>query len=175
MRQPGTAERSADAHRTRGLGPGGKNFHSPYIEAAVDCELAGIVGTGAGDRTGAAREQMRTANGAGVMLTVFHNRRWDADIRTLQKSSLNDTSATSGDLTPGWTRTTPPHRSERRRAGCFVTLGATWSTRPFDSSGRRRACTRTSTGLTKTAYRPSPVSLSRLPITVAFVLNGPIR
>ena len=26
-----------------GYGSGGKNFHSPYIEAATDCELAGIV------------------------------------------------------------------------------------------------------------------------------------
>ena len=26
-----------------GYGTGGKNFHSPYIEAATDCELAGIV------------------------------------------------------------------------------------------------------------------------------------
>ena len=26
-----------------GYGTGGKNFHSPYIEAASDCELVGIV------------------------------------------------------------------------------------------------------------------------------------
>ena len=26
-----------------GYGTGGKHFHAPYIEAATDCELAGIV------------------------------------------------------------------------------------------------------------------------------------
>ena len=32
----------------------------------------------------AARELVSAAEGAGVLLSVFHNRRWDADIRTLQ-------------------------------------------------------------------------------------------
>ena len=130
-----------------GYGTGGKNFHSPYIEAAVDCELAGIVARApatvararadwpstpvfsslaemiesgvdavtistppatrrdlvleavsrgthviadkpfAPDAAGAL-ELVRAAEDAGVLLSVFHNRRWDADIRTLRKVLL---------------------------------------------------------------------------------------
>ena len=131
-----------------GYGTGGKNFHSPYIEVATDCELAGIVarapatvaqaradwpGTpifgslgemidsgvdavtistppatrrelvleavGRGihvvadkpfaPSAAAARELVRAAEDAGVLLSVFHNRRWDADIRTLRKVLLD--------------------------------------------------------------------------------------
>jgi len=131
-----------------GYGTGGKNFHSPYIEVATDCELAGIVarapatvaqaradwpGTpifgslgelidsgvdavtistppatrralvleavGRGihvvadkpfaPSAAAAAELVRAADDAGVLLSVFHNRRWDADIRTLRKVLLD--------------------------------------------------------------------------------------
>jgi predicted dehydrogenase len=127
-----------------GYGTGGKNFHAPYIEAAADCELVGIVarapatvawaqadwpetpifdslgemiesgvdavtistppatrrelvleavGRGAhvvadkpfAPSAAAAGELVNAAEGAGVLLSVFHNRRWDADIRTLRK------------------------------------------------------------------------------------------
>jgi predicted dehydrogenase len=125
-----------------GYGNGGRNFHAPYIVAADDVELAGVVvrsperrsqlaqdypgvpafdtlaellatrvdavtittppetrrelvleaiGGGvhviadkpfAPDAAGA-RELMDAAAAAGVVINVFHNRRWDADVRTL--------------------------------------------------------------------------------------------
>jgi predicted dehydrogenase len=127
-----------------GYGTGGKNFHSPYIEAAVDCELVGIVARAQASvararadwpetpvfqsleamlnsgvdavtistppatrrdlvleaiargvhvvadkpfapSAAAGLELARAADEAGVLLSVFHNRRWDADIRTLRR------------------------------------------------------------------------------------------
>ena len=127
-----------------GYGTGGKNFHAPYIEAADDCELVGIVArapatiararadwpetpifgsvaemidggvdavtittppatrrelvleaVGRGihvvadkpfaPSAAAGLELVSAAEGAGVLLSVFHNRRWDADIRTLRR------------------------------------------------------------------------------------------
>ena len=127
-----------------GYGTGGKNFRSPYIEAAVDCELVGIVARAPGTvaearadwpdtpvfqsleelvnsgvdavtistppatRRGlvleaigrgvhvvadkpfapsalAGLELVSAADKAGVMLSAYHNRRWDADIRTLRR------------------------------------------------------------------------------------------
>jgi predicted dehydrogenase len=126
-----------------GYGMGGRFFHTPFIEAAEGCELAGIV-TRSEDRRALAaqdlpgvevfgsltemiasgvdavtistppatrrqlvleavaagvhviadkpfaptadqaRDLIRAADAAGVMLSVFHNRRWDADITTLK-------------------------------------------------------------------------------------------
>jgi len=126
-----------------GYGTGGQNFHTPFIEAADDVELVGVVARSP-QRTAAvardwpdvpiyesltdllaagvdavtittppatrrelvleaisagvhviadkpfapnaasARELEHAAAEAGVLLSVYHNRRWDADIRTLQ-------------------------------------------------------------------------------------------
>jgi len=127
-----------------GYGTGGQNFHTPFIEAADDVELVGVVARSpqrmaavAHDWPGvpiygsltdllaagvdavtittppatrrelvleavaagvhviadkpfapnaaAARELDHAAAEAGVLLSVYHNRRWDADIRTLQE------------------------------------------------------------------------------------------
>lgn len=125
-----------------GYGVGGRYFHAPFIEAATDVELAGVVTRSpqrraelAADHPGVpvyddidqllaagvdavtittppetrrelvltaiaagvhvvadkpfapdaegGRELVRAAEEAGVALNVFHNRRWDADIRTV--------------------------------------------------------------------------------------------
>lgn len=125
-----------------GYGTGGRNFHTPFIDAAEGVELAGVVtrspersATVAADWPGVptyasledliaagvdavtittppatrrplvleaiaagvhvvadkpfapdaagARELADAAAAAGVMLSVYHNRRWDADLRTL--------------------------------------------------------------------------------------------
>jgi predicted dehydrogenase len=125
-----------------GYGTGGKNFHSPFIQAAEGAELVGVV-TRSPERTQqvaddlgvpvfaslgelidsgvdavtittppetrrelvleavgrglhvvadkpfapdpeTAHEMVDAAARAGVLLSVFHNRRWDADVRTLK-------------------------------------------------------------------------------------------
>ena len=206
------------AHRTSRIRHRGEELHAPYIEAAADCELVGIVArapatvaraqadwpeTPIFDSLGemiesgvdavtistppatrrdlvleavgrgvhvvadkpfapsaaAARELVNAAEAAGVLLSVFHNRRWDADIRTLRKV-LRDQHL--GDIWRFDSRfdTDDPATLEREAggAGCFVISVATLSTRRCGSSGRRRASTPTSTGLMRTRCGPTPLS-----------------
>ena len=91
-----------------GFGVGGRIFHLPYIQAAEEWELVGVVARsphrtavvaelralerGAhvvadkpfGPDTETARELIAAAERAGRTLTVFHNRRWDTDLVTLK-------------------------------------------------------------------------------------------
>ena len=75
------------------------------------------------------RVLVAAAKAAGVPLNVFHNRRWDADIRTL--AAVLD----GGELGELWG---VESRMEQDNAatlevgptpGCFATWAATWSTR----------------------------------------------
>lgn len=56
-------------------GVGGRYFHAPFVAAADDVELVGVV-----TRSPQRRAELATDH-PGV--PMFHNRRWDADIRTL--------------------------------------------------------------------------------------------
>ena len=57
-----------------GYGFGGRYFHAPLIASAVGCELT------AAD----ARAAVELAERLGVVLSVYQNRRWDSDFRTVR-------------------------------------------------------------------------------------------
>jgi predicted dehydrogenase len=61
-----------------GYGKGGRYFHAPLIDQAEGCLLAGVVVRSASRRADLAAER------AGVPLTVYQNRRWDADFLTVR-------------------------------------------------------------------------------------------
>jgi len=200
-----------------GYGTGGKNFHAPYIEAAADCELVGIVArapatvaraqadwpempifdslgkmidsgvdavtistppatrrelvleaVGRGihvvadkpfaPTAAAARELVSAAEGAGVLLSVFHNRRWDADIRTLRKVLREEHLGNIWRFDSRFDADDPATLERGPEGGCFVISVATLSTRRCGSSGQRRASTPTLTGSSRTHCGPTPLS-----------------
>ena len=59
--------------------------HAPLALAAVAAELAVVVDKPLALTAEAGDAVVRAAAEAGVLLTVFHNRRWDADTRTAQR------------------------------------------------------------------------------------------
>ena len=104
------------------------------------------------------RELVQAAAEAGVILNVFHNRRWDTDIRTLR--SVLD-SGEVGQVARFESRFDSTSRKPSRpapRADCFATLAATWWTRRCGSSARRPASMPRSTGRTWTPAAPTPAS-----------------
>ena len=77
----------------------------------------------------AARELHSAAEDAGVLLSVYHNRRWDADIRTLQKIIEAGHSGNCGGCTHGSTPTIRRHSKPDRKEVCSATSVPTWSIR----------------------------------------------
>ncbi len=59
--------------------------HASVASAAVDAGLAVVVEKPLAPRVAEARALAERAAAAGVMLTVFHNRRWDAEYLTLRR------------------------------------------------------------------------------------------
>jgi len=59
--------------------------HAPLASAAVEAGLAVVVEKPLAPRVEEARALVEQAAAAGVMLTVFHNRRWDAEHLTLRR------------------------------------------------------------------------------------------
>lgn len=59
--------------------------HAPVASAAVDAGLAVVVEKPLAPQVSPARALVERAATAGVMLTVFHNRRWDAEHLTLRR------------------------------------------------------------------------------------------
>ncbi len=59
--------------------------HAALATAAVDAGLAVVVEKPLAPRAAPARALVAHADGAGVMLTVFHNRRWDAEFLTVRR------------------------------------------------------------------------------------------
>jgi scyllo-inositol 2-dehydrogenase (NADP+) len=59
--------------------------HTSLAVAAVDVGLAVVVEKPLAPGTGEARDLIARAAAAGVMLSVFHNRRWDSDYLTLRR------------------------------------------------------------------------------------------
>jgi scyllo-inositol 2-dehydrogenase (NADP+) len=59
--------------------------HAPLAMAAIDAELAVVVDKPLAPTAAAARVLVELAEGHEVPLTVFHNRRWDADQLTLRR------------------------------------------------------------------------------------------
>ena len=180
-----------------GYGMGGRYFHAPFIAAAQDIELAGVVTRSpkrraelAADYPGvpaydslddllaadvdavtittppqtrrdlvlqaiaagvptvadkpfapdaaAGRELVAAAKDAGVPLNVFHNRRWDADIRTLAAVLQG------GELGELWGVESRMEQNNAATleagpdAGLCATWAATWSTRCSGCSARPR-------------------------------------
>ena len=84
----------------------------------------------------AAREMERAAAEAGVMLSVFHNRRWDADLRTLASVVEGGRLGTLWRVFSRFDRTIrPPSRPGPAVASC-ATSAAISSTRCCGSSDR---------------------------------------
>src|SRR5215467_12177548 len=88
-----------------GYGRGGRFFHAPLVGLAPECTLAGVLtrsplrraelaedfpGLPVAGRlgelaaAGIARSLVNEAERSGVPLTVYQNRRWDADFRTVR-------------------------------------------------------------------------------------------
>jgi len=63
----------------------GTAAHVPLAEAAVDAGLAVVVEKPLAPQAGAAAVLVARAAGAGVVMSVFHNRRWDAEHLTLRR------------------------------------------------------------------------------------------
>jgi scyllo-inositol 2-dehydrogenase (NADP+) len=59
--------------------------HVPLATAAIDAGLAVVVEKPLAPQPAVARSLIERAAAAGVMLTVFHNRRWDAEFLTLRR------------------------------------------------------------------------------------------
>jgi predicted dehydrogenase len=59
--------------------------HAALAVAAVDAGLAVVVEKPLAPRVEVARDLIERAGAAGVMLSVFHNRRWDSDYLTLRR------------------------------------------------------------------------------------------
>jgi scyllo-inositol 2-dehydrogenase (NADP+) len=59
--------------------------HAPLASAAVEAGLAVVVEKPLAPQVAAARALVERAAAAGVMLSVFHNRRWDAEHLTLRR------------------------------------------------------------------------------------------
>jgi scyllo-inositol 2-dehydrogenase (NADP+) len=59
--------------------------HVPLAERAIDAGLAVVVDKPLTSTSGEARALIERAERAGVLLTVFHNRRWDSDQLTLRR------------------------------------------------------------------------------------------
>jgi predicted dehydrogenase len=58
-------------------------FHAPLVSRAIDSGLAVVVDKPFTPTAREARALIRQADARGVLLTVFHNRRWDGDFLTL--------------------------------------------------------------------------------------------
>ncbi|MDR3648338.1 MAG: Gfo/Idh/MocA family oxidoreductase, partial [Acidimicrobiales bacterium] len=69
--------------------------HAPLASAAIDAGLSVVVEKPLAPRVGQARALVERAAAAQVMLTVFHNRRWDAEFLTLRRLV---TAGTLGDV-----------------------------------------------------------------------------
>ena len=59
--------------------------HVPLARAAIEKGLAVVVDKPLAPSAAEGRALVRAADAAGVMLTVFQNRRWDGDLLTLQR------------------------------------------------------------------------------------------
>lgn len=59
--------------------------HVPVALAALEAGLAVVVDKPVAPTSGQARQLVRTAAERGALLTVFHNRRWDGDMLTVQR------------------------------------------------------------------------------------------
>jgi predicted dehydrogenase len=59
--------------------------HTPLAKAAIDHGLDVVVDKPLAPTSAEGRELVETARRRGVLLTVFQNRRWDADFRTVQR------------------------------------------------------------------------------------------
>jgi scyllo-inositol 2-dehydrogenase (NADP+) len=59
--------------------------HAPLTLAALDTGLPVVVDKPMASTSAEARAMVQAADHAGLMLTVFHNRRWDSDFLTAQK------------------------------------------------------------------------------------------
>lgn len=60
-------------------------YHAPLASAALQAGLAVVVDKPMAPTAAAARELVVLAHRRGRLLTVFHNRRWDSEILTLQR------------------------------------------------------------------------------------------
>src|SRR5690348_9857888 len=88
-----------------GYGFGGRYFHAPFLAAAPECDFMGVVTTSTerqrqfaeafpGRRTfdsldalaAAGEETVRLAEGCGLALSAYRNRRWESDFRTVRKA-----------------------------------------------------------------------------------------
>ncbi len=59
--------------------------HVPFARAAIDAGLAVVVDKPLAPTAAEGRDLVRRAAGRGVLLTVFHNRRWDGDFLTVER------------------------------------------------------------------------------------------
>lgn len=64
--------------------------HVPLARAAIEAGLAVVVEKPMAPTAAQARDLVALARNRGCLLTVFHNRRWDADILTLQRLLAED-------------------------------------------------------------------------------------
>lgn len=60
-------------------------YHAPLAKAALECGMATVIDKPMATTYAEAAEVVALARKAGVVLTVFHNRRWDNDFLTLRR------------------------------------------------------------------------------------------
>ncbi|HXW08543.1 MAG TPA: Gfo/Idh/MocA family oxidoreductase [Vicinamibacterales bacterium] len=97
-------------------------FHVPLARAALAARLPTVVDKPLAPDAGAARLLMEAFARAHVLLTVFHNRRWDGDFLTVQRLVRDD-------------RLGPVHRFESRFERWRPALRGVWREWPDPADG----------------------------------------
>jgi predicted dehydrogenase len=123
--------------------------------AAVQAGLAVVVDKPLALTAAEGRRLATAARKRGVLLTVFHNRRWDGDLRTLRCLLDADALGSVHRFESRFERWRPAPRpgpgaswSARRPVGaCCLTSAVTWWTRLCCCSGSQGASTPRSTGI----------------------------
>jgi predicted dehydrogenase len=108
----------------------------------------------------AALELTAAADSAGVLLGVFHNRRWDTDLVTLKGIVAAGKIGSIARFDSRFDLDHPASLEGGPRAGCFVIWVATSLTKHFIFSGPRSMSLQSSTGATSTVGVPIPDSFS---------------
>ena len=117
--------------------------HVALARRALDAGLAVVVDKPLAPSAAEGAALVEHARASGTLLTVFHNRRWDSDYRTLRKliaeGSSVTCSATNRASSAGGRTRAPMHgarpRDRRRAAASCSTSAATSSTRRSSCSG----------------------------------------